>query len=200
MATDDGATVRGLLAAVGIEPARRRGGSDDPDVPHAARVGRRACTRPRRRASCPRTCSTDANWRHSERRRCRRRSPTPPPRCAAAPSRASSSRRRCSRAPTRTTRRSGTYVARFDETALAAAAQADADFAAGVDRGPLQGIPLGVKDIIAAREGATTACSKVLDPDWGRGVDAPAVARLRAQGGGHHREDDHDGVRDGRAR
>jgi hypothetical protein len=76
----------------------------------------------------------------------------------------------------------GTYVARFDDTALAAAAQADADFAAGVDRGPLQGIPLGVKDIIAAREGATTACSKVLDPDWGRGVDAPVVARLRAQG------------------
>jgi aspartyl-tRNA(Asn)/glutamyl-tRNA(Gln) amidotransferase subunit A len=76
----------------------------------------------------------------------------------------------------------GTYIARFDDTALTAAAQADADFAAGVDRGPLQGIPLGVKDIIAAREGATTACSKVLDPAWGRGVDAPAVARLRAQG------------------
>ena len=80
------------------------------------------------------------------------------------------------------TRTSGTYVARFDETALAAAAQADADFTAGVDRGPLQGIPLGVKDIIAAREGATTVCSKVLDPDWGRGVDVPAVARLRAEG------------------
>ena len=76
----------------------------------------------------------------------------------------------------------GTFVARFDDTALAAAAQADADFAAGVDRGPLQGIPLGVKDIIAAAEGATTACSKVLDPEWGRGVDAPVVARLRAQG------------------
>ena len=76
----------------------------------------------------------------------------------------------------------GTYVARFDDAALAAAAQADADFAAGVDRGPLQGIPLGVKDIIAAREGATTACSKVLDPEWGRGIDAPVVARLRTQG------------------
>jgi aspartyl-tRNA(Asn)/glutamyl-tRNA(Gln) amidotransferase subunit A len=76
----------------------------------------------------------------------------------------------------------GTYVARFDETALVAAEQADADFAAGIDRGPLQGIPLGIKDIIAAREGATTACSRVLDPDWGRGIDAPVVARLRAQG------------------
>ena len=76
----------------------------------------------------------------------------------------------------------GTFIARFDQTALAAAEQADADFAAGIDRGPLQGIPLGVKDIIAAREGATTACSRVLDPDWGRGVDAPVVARLREQG------------------
>lgn len=76
----------------------------------------------------------------------------------------------------------GTFIARFDETALAAAKQADADFAAGIDRGALQGIPLGIKDIIAAREGPTTACSKVLDPDWGRGVDAPVVTRLRARG------------------
>lgn len=76
----------------------------------------------------------------------------------------------------------GTFIARFDETALAAATKADSDFDAGIDRGPLQGIPLGVKDIIAAREGATTACSKVLHPDWGRGLDAPVVARMRAQG------------------
>lgn len=76
----------------------------------------------------------------------------------------------------------GTFIARFDESALEAASRADADFAAGIDRGPLQGIPLGIKDIIAAREGATTACSRVLDPDWGRGVDAPVVARLRARG------------------
>ncbi|MBY0401997.1 amidase, partial [Myxococcota bacterium] len=50
----------------------------------------------------------------------------------------------------------GTFIARFDESALAVAEQADRDFAAGIDRGPLQGIPLGIKDIIAAREGATT--------------------------------------------
>jgi len=78
----------------------------------------------------------------------------------------------------------GTFVARFDGAALAAAKQADADFAAGIDRGPLQGIPLGIKDIIAAREGATTACSRILlgHPVWSRGVDAPVVARLRAAG------------------
>lgn len=77
----------------------------------------------------------------------------------------------------------GTYLARFDEPALAAAARADDDFAAGVDRGPLQGIPIGIKDIITAAEGPTTAQSLVLDPAWGASIgDAPVVARLRAAG------------------
>jgi len=76
----------------------------------------------------------------------------------------------------------GTYLARFDEQAMSAAAQADADLAKGIDRGPLQGIPLGVKDIIAAADGPTTANSLVLDPAWGAGKDAPVVSRLRAAG------------------
>jgi aspartyl-tRNA(Asn)/glutamyl-tRNA(Gln) amidotransferase subunit A len=78
--------------------------------------------------------------------------------------------------------RLGSFLSRYDETALAAAAQADADFAAGIDRGPLQGIPLGIKDIITTREGATTAQSLILDPDWGSRTDAVVVARLRAAG------------------
>jgi aspartyl-tRNA(Asn)/glutamyl-tRNA(Gln) amidotransferase subunit A len=76
----------------------------------------------------------------------------------------------------------GAYVTVTGDAALAAAAAADADFAAGVDRSPLQGIPLAVKDIIATRDAPTTANSRVLDPDWGAGVDAPVVARLRAAG------------------
>ncbi|GAA1922364.1 Asp-tRNA(Asn)/Glu-tRNA(Gln) amidotransferase subunit GatA [Microbacterium aoyamense] len=76
----------------------------------------------------------------------------------------------------------GSYVARFDESALRAAAQADADFASGIDRGPLQGIPIGVKDLLAASEGPTTANSIVLDPAWGAGTDAPVVRRLRHAG------------------
>jgi aspartyl-tRNA(Asn)/glutamyl-tRNA(Gln) amidotransferase subunit A len=76
----------------------------------------------------------------------------------------------------------GTYLARFDETALAAAERADAELAEGVDRGPLHGIPFGVKDILAAAEGPTTAQSLILDPAWGAGRDAPVVARLRAAG------------------
>ncbi|MFC5831823.1 amidase [Nonomuraea insulae] len=76
----------------------------------------------------------------------------------------------------------GTYLARFDDSALASARRADEELAAGVDKGPLHGIPFGVKDIIAAAEGPTTAQSLVLDPAWAAGKDAPVVARLRAAG------------------
>lgn len=75
----------------------------------------------------------------------------------------------------------GVYLARFDKSAQEAATQADADLAAGVDKGPLHGIPLGIKDIITTLEGETTAQSLVLDRSWGQG-DAPVVARLRAAG------------------
>jgi len=76
----------------------------------------------------------------------------------------------------------GAFVAVTGESALKAAQAADSDFAAGVDRGPLQGIPLAVKDIIATEDAPTTANSRVLDPEWGKGVDAPVVARLRSAG------------------
>ena len=76
----------------------------------------------------------------------------------------------------------GVYLSRFDETALAAAAKADAELAGGTDRGPLHGIPLGIKDIIATEEGETTAQSLVLDRAWGADKDAPVVARLKAAG------------------
>jgi aspartyl-tRNA(Asn)/glutamyl-tRNA(Gln) amidotransferase subunit A len=76
----------------------------------------------------------------------------------------------------------GVYLSRFDDTALAAAAKADAELAAGVDHGPLHGIPLGIKDIIATDEGETTAQSLILDRAWGAAGDAPVVARLRAAG------------------
>lgn len=76
----------------------------------------------------------------------------------------------------------GAFVAVTEETALKAAEAADQDFAAGVDHGPLHGIPLAVKDIIATEDAPTTANSRVLDPDWGASGDAPVVARLRAAG------------------
>ena len=76
----------------------------------------------------------------------------------------------------------GAYIARFDDAALAAAEAADRDLAAGVDKGPYQGIPVGIKDILADKDGPTTAQSLILDPAWGEGKDAPVVARLRAAG------------------
>jgi aspartyl-tRNA(Asn)/glutamyl-tRNA(Gln) amidotransferase subunit A len=76
----------------------------------------------------------------------------------------------------------GTYLARFDEAALAAAAKLDAELANGQDRGPLHGVPMAIKDIIATDDGPTTAQSLILDPAWGDQGDAPVVARLRAAG------------------
>ena len=76
----------------------------------------------------------------------------------------------------------GTFVTRFDDDALARAERADRDFQAGVDHGLLQGIPVGVKDLLAAAEGPTTANSVVLDRSWGQGRDAPVVGRLKRAG------------------
>ncbi len=76
----------------------------------------------------------------------------------------------------------GTYLCRADDTALESAKQADAELEAGHDRGPLHGIPVGVKDIVATLDLPTTAQSLVLDPGWGERADAPVVARLRAAG------------------
>jgi aspartyl-tRNA(Asn)/glutamyl-tRNA(Gln) amidotransferase subunit A len=76
----------------------------------------------------------------------------------------------------------GAYVTVTADGALAAAEAADQAFEEGRDVGPLQGIPLAVKDIIATKDAPTTANSRVLDPDWGLGVDAPVVERLRHVG------------------
>ena len=76
----------------------------------------------------------------------------------------------------------GTWICRFDEPALARAAEADRELADGVDRGPLHGMPLGIKDILATDEGPTTAQSLILDPAWGDQGDGPVVQRLRDAG------------------
>lgn len=78
--------------------------------------------------------------------------------------------------------RLGVYLHRFDEQALATAAQADADLAAGLDKGPLHGVPIGIKDNLAVSEGPTTANSLVLDPAWGKGRDAIVIERLKQAG------------------
>lgn len=77
----------------------------------------------------------------------------------------------------------GGFLSRFPGRSRAAAERADAELAAGTDRGPLHGIPFVVKDIIAAAEGPTTAQSLILDSAWGEAVgDAVVVRRLREAG------------------
>ena len=76
----------------------------------------------------------------------------------------------------------GAFIHFADETALAAARRADADFAAGIDRGPLQGIPLAIKDIIATEDAPTTANSRVMDLAWGQREDATVMRKLRQAG------------------
>jgi len=76
----------------------------------------------------------------------------------------------------------GAFIHLADETALAAARRADADFAAGVDNGPLQGIPLAIKDIIATEDAPTTANSRVMNPSWGQRADATVMRKLRQAG------------------
>ena len=73
----------------------------------------------------------------------------------------------------------GMFIDRYTDRALAAAAAADADLAAGKPVGPLHGIPLGVKDIITTADGPTTAQSVVHDPSSFTG---DAVVVLRREG------------------
>jgi aspartyl-tRNA(Asn)/glutamyl-tRNA(Gln) amidotransferase subunit A len=69
-----------------------------------------------------------------------------------------------------------------DDSALKAARRADEELANGMDRGPLHGVPLGIKDILATVDAPTTANSRVIDPTWGQGTDATVVRKLRDAG------------------
>ena len=72
----------------------------------------------------------------------------------------------------------GAFVAVDGEGALAAAARADAELAGGLDRGPLHGIPVGVKDVIAVA-GWPMACGSFASDPAPAPRDAAAVGRLR---------------------
>ena len=67
------------------------------------------------------------------------------------------------------------------EAAMAAARAADAEIAAGRQRGPLHGVPVGIKDIIDVAGLPTTCHSKILIDNMAA-EDAVCVARLRGAG------------------
>ena len=73
------------------------------------------------------------------------------------------------------------FVTLDREGALRAAREAEAAFAAGRSRGPLHGVPVGVKDIIDV-EGLPTLCNSRLRQGHVARADAAVVARLRASG------------------
>lgn len=67
------------------------------------------------------------------------------------------------------------------EEALMSAAAADADLAAGRYRGPLHGVPVGIKDLFWTK-GVPTAAGTMVHRDFVPDEDGTAVARLRAAG------------------
>ena len=70
----------------------------------------------------------------------------------------------------------------FDEAALQAAAQSEARWRAGTPCGPLDGVPVSIKDLILVRGAPTLRGSRTVDPAQAWDVDAPATARLREAG------------------
>ncbi|MEN6535231.1 MAG: amidase [Bryobacteraceae bacterium] len=73
------------------------------------------------------------------------------------------------------------FITVTEEAARARARQADEDFARGIDRGPLQGIPIAVKDVFRTR-GVRTTCGSKLFGDYIPDVDAAVVERLEDAG------------------
>jgi len=73
------------------------------------------------------------------------------------------------------------FITVLPERALEAATRAEAEITAGHYRGPLHGIPIGVKDLCATR-GVRTTCASVVLANWVPDHDAAVVERLEAAG------------------
>ena len=75
----------------------------------------------------------------------------------------------------------GSFLALSRERALEQAERVDADVRAGRPLGPLAGVPVAVKDVLATKGIETTAGSRIL-AGWHPPYDATAVTRLEAAG------------------
>jgi aspartyl-tRNA(Asn)/glutamyl-tRNA(Gln) amidotransferase subunit A len=77
--------------------------------------------------------------------------------------------------------RVGAYLTVARDQALASARESEQRWRTGTPRGPLDGVPLAIKDVLCTRGLPTTCASKILEtfvPPY----DATVVARLRAAG------------------
>lgn len=77
--------------------------------------------------------------------------------------------------------RTNAFIRVDADRARADAVRADADRARGIDRGPLHGLPISLKDLIDVAGEITTAASRVLATRVAP-ADAPVVTRLREAG------------------
>jgi aspartyl-tRNA(Asn)/glutamyl-tRNA(Gln) amidotransferase subunit A len=77
--------------------------------------------------------------------------------------------------------RLNSFIAVLEGASLAAAEAAARELAAGHDRGPLHGVPVAIKDLIAMAGVATTFASRAGSPTM-PAADAVLVARLRQAG------------------
>lgn len=75
----------------------------------------------------------------------------------------------------------GCYLALSRDRALEQAARVDADVKAGKPLGPLAGVPVGIKDVLATKGVETTSGSKIL-AGWHPPYDASSVTKLEAAG------------------
>ena len=79
------------------------------------------------------------------------------------------------------------YATVMADVATQQAAQADAEIAAGNHRGPLHGVPFGLKDLCLTKDAPTHVGSVALR-NWSPGVDGTVTARLQRSRGGLRRQ------------
>jgi aspartyl-tRNA(Asn)/glutamyl-tRNA(Gln) amidotransferase subunit A len=75
----------------------------------------------------------------------------------------------------------GAFVSVYPELALEAARKSEAELNAGKSRGPLHGIPIGIKDLFEV-EGMTRTCGSTILQEPPAEKDATSVARLKDAG------------------
>ena len=75
----------------------------------------------------------------------------------------------------------GAFILALPDVAQRTAAEIDSQIAAGIDPGPLAGVPVALKDNMCMRGIPTTCCSRILE-GWRPPYEATVVSKLRQAG------------------